>query len=196
MASHGTVSCWLDALKLGDQEAAQPLWEAYFQRLVALARAHLRGTPRRAADEEDVALSAFDSLCRAVEHGRFPRLDDRDDLWQVLYVITVRKACDLAGHEGRARRGGGRVTALGDLQEEGSAQIAGREPDPALAAQVAESCRHLLARLNNETLRAVALWKMEGYTNEEIATKLGCVRYTVDRKLRAIRDIWSREDPP
>jgi DNA-directed RNA polymerase specialized sigma24 family protein len=195
MASDGTVTCWIDALKDGDREAAQPLWETYFQRLVALARSHLRGTPRRAADEEDVALSAFDSLCRAVEQGRFPRLEDRDDLWQVLYVITVRKACDLAQHEGRARRGGGKVQDLGDLVAEGAIAVAAREPDPELAAQVAEECRRLLARLNNDTLRSVALWKMEGYTNEEIAAKLGCVRYTVDRKLKAIRDIWSSEEP-
>ena len=143
-----------------------------------------------------MALSAFDSLCRAIAGGRFPRLEGRDDLWQVLYVITARKACDLAEHEGRVRRGGGHVKTLGDLQEEGPVQVVSREPDPALAAQVAENCRRLLARLNNETLRAVALWKMEGYSNEEIAAKLGCVRYTVDRKLRAIRDIWSREEPP
>ena len=48
-------------------------------------------TCRRAADEEDVALSAFDSFCRGAEQGRFPQLDGRDDLWHLLVVITVRK---------------------------------------------------------------------------------------------------------
>jgi DNA-directed RNA polymerase specialized sigma24 family protein len=195
MASDGSVSCWIDALKQGDHAAAQPLWDAYFQRLVALARAHLRRAPRRMADEEDVALSAFDSACRAVERGRFPRLEDRDDLWQVLYVITVRKASDLAKHEGRSRRGGGHVRSLADPRLDGAAEAIGHEPTPELAAEIAEECRRLLGRLNNETLRAVALWKMEGFTNEEIAAKLGCVRYTVDRKLRAIRQLWSEETP-
>jgi hypothetical protein len=36
---------------------------------------------------------------------------------------------------------------------------------------------------------------MEGYTNGEIATKLGCVEQTVERKLRAIRDLWAKELP-
>ena len=43
---------------------------------------------------------------------------------------------------------------------------------------------------------AVAIWKMEGYTNREIAHKLDCVEQTVERKLRSIRRIWSREESP
>jgi hypothetical protein len=34
---------------------------------------------------------------------------------------------------------------------------------------------------------------MEGYTSGEIAARLGCVETTVERKLRAIRGIWSGE---
>jgi DNA-directed RNA polymerase specialized sigma24 family protein len=196
MASGGSITRWIGDLKAGDPAAAQRLWEAYFAKLVALARARLRGTPRRAADEEDVALSAFDSFCRAAGRGRFPRLDDRDDLWQLLVVITVRKAIDLAQHEGRAIRGGGRVLALSDLEGTGAEEVLGGEPSPELAVQVVEQFQRLLDRLGNETLRSVAMWKLEGYTNEEIAARLGCVRFTVDRKLRAIRRIWSGEEPP
>src|SRR5262245_41745629 len=116
MTSDGSVSQWIGLLKEGDRAAAQPLWEAYFQRLVALARAQLRNTPRRAADEEDIALSAFDSFCGRAEKGRFPRLEDRNDLWQVLSVITVRKAIDAMRREGRQARGGGRVHSLTDLE--------------------------------------------------------------------------------
>ncbi len=99
-----SITIWLKKLIAGDPAAAQPLWDVYFARLVALARARLRFVPRGAADEEDVALSAFDSFCKAVAAGRFPRLDDRDDLWQVLFVITTRKAIGLAHHETCAKR--------------------------------------------------------------------------------------------
>src|SRR5262245_43324907 len=64
MPSAGSVTHWLGLLRAGDHAAAQPLWERYFSRLVGLARAKLQGLPRRAADEEDVALSAFDSFSR------------------------------------------------------------------------------------------------------------------------------------
>jgi DNA-directed RNA polymerase specialized sigma24 family protein len=53
-----------------------------------------------------------------------------------------------------------------------------------------------LDRLGDEELRRVALWKMEGYTIEEIAGQLGCVSRTVDRRLRLIRDIWERDIGP
>lgn len=80
MSSDGSVTRWIDALQAGDRAAAQRLWERYFPRLVGLARARLQGAPRRAADEEDVALSAFDSFCRCAERGRFPDLVDRESL--------------------------------------------------------------------------------------------------------------------
>jgi DNA-directed RNA polymerase specialized sigma24 family protein len=44
--------------------------------------------------------------------------------------------------------------------------------------------------LNEPALRTVALWKMEGYTNLEIADRLACVETTVERKLQRIRKLW------
>jgi DNA-directed RNA polymerase specialized sigma24 family protein len=105
MASEGSVSRWIGPLKAGDPRAAQELWERYFQRLVGVARKRLRVRSPRAADEEDVALSAFHSLCRGAQQGRFPRLDDRDDLWRLLVLLTARKASHLVRDEGRQKRG-------------------------------------------------------------------------------------------
>src|SRR5262249_61707282 len=82
MPSHHSVSAWIEGLKAGDAAAAEELWQRYFGQLVALARRRLQGARVRAADGEDAALSAFDSFCRGAEQGRFPRLNDRDDLWQ------------------------------------------------------------------------------------------------------------------
>ena len=137
--------------------------------------------------------SAFDSFIRRAQRDEFPQLDDRDDLWQVLFVITVRKAIDQARREGRKVRGSGRVRSLADLAGFDAEQIEDLEATPAFAAQMTEECRRLLDLLDDETLRSVALWKMEGYTNAEIARKLGCVEQTVERKLQRIRRRWGRE---
>lgn len=193
----GSVSKLIAQLRKGQPEAAQKLWEAYFQRLVGLALHKLRGTPRRIADEQDVALSAMDSLFRGVERGRFPQLEDRTDLWRLLVVITTRKAADVANHERRQKRGGGLVQgesalrAVGD--EPGIEQIASREPTPDFVAQVDEEFNRLLQKLEDADLCSVAKWKLEGYTNAEIASRLNCVERTVERKLELIRNIWSRE---
>lgn len=197
--SSGSVTYWIGQLKAGDEQAAQKLWEGYFGRLVALARGKLRGAQKRHADEEDVALSAFDSFCRGAEKNRFPRLEDRDDLWQLLLMITARKAVDLRQHEKRQRRGGGAVPAGqgGASPEETDLlnQIVGKEPTPEFAAMVAEECQRLLAGLEDAELHQMALWKMEGYTNAEIAQRLGVVPRTVERKLRLIRSLlWSQGD--
>ena len=190
MASFGSVTDWVRRLESGDRTVAQKLWERYFQQLVRLARTKLGDTPRAAADEEDVALSAFASFCSGAERGRFPQLSDRHDLWRLLVVITARKAIDLAHHERRQKRSG---PATGNAAEAHLEQLVALEPTPEFAAQVAEECERLLRSLGNAGLRSVALWKMEGYTNGEIAGKLSCGLRSVERKLRLIRRTWERE---
>jgi DNA-directed RNA polymerase specialized sigma24 family protein len=195
-SGEGSIIKCLVLLKQGDRDAAQRIWQRYFHRLVGLARARPRAAQRRVADEEDVALSALDSFFRRAARGEFPRLDDRDDLWQLLFVLTVRKAANLGKHERRQSRGGGGVYLLSELEELEAREIAGGEPTPELAAEVADECRRLIGRLDDDTLRSVARLKMEGSTNSEIAAKLGCVESTVERKLRRIRNLWVDEVGP
>jgi DNA-directed RNA polymerase specialized sigma24 family protein len=192
-SEEGSITHCLGLLKRGDPQAAQAIWDRYFQRLVALARARLHSVHRRAADEEDVVLSALDSFFRRARRGQFPRLEDRDDLWQLLFVLTVRKAINLAKHERRRSRGSGQVGVLSELEGPDIEAVIGDVPTPELAAEVADECRRLLGALGDSTLRQVAIWKMEGYTNAEIAHRLGCVEHTVGRKLRSIREIWSED---
>jgi DNA-directed RNA polymerase specialized sigma24 family protein len=193
MDPEGSVTRWISQLKNGDRAAAEALWRAYFHRLVALARDRLRGTPRRAADEEDVALAAFDSFYRRAERGQFPKLEGRDDLWRLLFVITVRKAVDLTRREARQPGRGASGRSLGEQAELDLELLLGREPTPEFAALVADEYQRALDRLGDETLRTLAVWKMEGQTNAAIAARLGCVESTVQRKLQRIRDLWKRE---
>src|SRR5262249_51243437 len=156
MASDESVSHWLGLLQSdGDAAAAQRLWERYFHRLVGLARDKLQGQPRRAADEEAVALTAWASFGRAAEAGRSPRLADRHDLWRLLVTLTERKAYNLARDERRQKRGGGAVLGEAgllrpdDSSPAGLDQFAGREPTPAFAAEMAAGGRLLLGRLGH-----------------------------------------------
>jgi RNA polymerase sigma factor (sigma-70 family) len=194
MSSDASVTHWIDEFRRGDRTAAQQLWERYFHRLVRLARQQLPNRLLRAADEEDVALSAFHSFCRGVEAGRYPQLADRDDLWRLLVVITAHKAIHLARDAQRQKRGGPLASVAADDAEEGHlSQVIGREPTPEFAAQIAEEFQQLLDQLGDPGLRQIAVWKMEGYTNVEIAAKLDCAPRTVERKLQLIRNCWGGE---
>ena len=202
--SQGSVTGWIGELAGGEaDEAARRLWERYFDQLVRVARDRLRAAPRGPADAEDAALSAFDSLCRGVAAGRFPRLAGRDDLWRLLVTLTARKASDQREREACQKRGGGqlvRESELGNPSPEDEAggldQFPGAEPTPEFVSLMAEEVRRLFGLLPNESLRLVALLKMEGYTAEEVATRLDYSARSVRRKLEVIRTLWIPEGSP
>jgi DNA-directed RNA polymerase specialized sigma24 family protein len=188
MAAEDSVTCWLTLLKAGDERAAQNLWDRYFPQLIHLAQARLTGIRGPEANPEDVAVSVLATVLRRTRDGCFPRLADRTNLWKLLVVITARKAATVAGKVLRRPAG----------SSEGLEEIIGTDPTPEFAAQVAEEYRLLLERLPDDSrkLRAVANWKMEGYTNEEIAGKLGRSVARVEHRLQQIRHYWdsTRQD--
>ena len=194
------ITQWIGGLAEGDEQAAQAIWQRYFERLMRLAERKLQGLPRRIADEEDVALSAMHSFFRGAAAGRFPRLEDREDLWKLLVTITCRKAVKQARRQRAQKRGGGYVRGnsafLKSRAEEpvgGIEQVLGSQPTPDLACMMADTCSVLLKLLRDDTLRSIALHRMEGYSNEEIADKLGCTVRTVERRLARIRHRWQQE---
>jgi len=197
MALEGSITHCLHLLREGDAQAVRLIWERYFPRLVEQARLTLAAAARRASDEEDVALSAIDRFCRAAQQGRYPDLADRDGLWRLLLRITTRRAVDLIRREQRQRRGGGaeRHAAAGSGEDSARLSlVAGQEPSPAFAAEMAEACRGLLEGLPDTELRTLAMAKLEGHGNEEIACCLGCSLRTVERRLHLIREIWRAEE--
>ena len=196
MNNDDSVTLWIERLQDGDEAAAQELWNRYFSQLVRLAAAKLPRTVRRDFDEEDVALSAFDTLCRGLRQGKIPRLDDRNNLWLLLVVITSRKAAYRMRGATAQKRGGGRVlgeSAYGcgdDSLPRGIEQTLGREPTADFTAEVADELDRLLALLPDNNMRELALAKLEGCTNAEAAAQLDCGLRTVERRLQLIRRIW------
>ena len=196
------VTQWIDQLKEGDSVAAEKLWQRYFEQMVQFARRRLEGAGRAAADEEDVALSAFKSFCLGAREGRFPRLGDRNSLWSLLVAITAHKSTDLIRRENRKKRGG---TGMKASSRDGShramsavqlSNIIQQQPTPEFAAQIGEQFKLLLARLDradDPDLMQIAQAKMLGESTTEVAQQLGCVRRTVERKILLIRRIWEQQ---
>lgn len=191
------VTQWLGGLNAGDQRAAEQLWQAYFERLVRVARRRLDPGGARHSDEEDAALSAMHSFYRGARDGRYARLADRDQLWRLLVTITLHKVARQQRDARRQKRGGGRTRGesafLGESDghaERGIEQVMASEPTAETAALLAENFHRMMGRLDDDSLKRVAQLKLEGHTNEEIAAQLDCTVRSVERKLQRIRGRW------
>ncbi len=196
MDTRGSVTKWIDGLKDDDPDAIAQIWKRYGSQLLRIAQSRLGATRKRVADEEDIAMIAFENFCRGVRAGRFEKMNDRGDLWQVLAMLTIRKAID---HQRREIRRGERgesvfVNPLGDESaQDGILRVSDDELSPDLAVLAIEQCDRLLQSLGDETLQQIARLKMQGFNNEDIAEQIGCVTRTVERKLGVIRSKWEAE---
>lgn len=196
-----SVTTWIKRIQSDDPVAAQHLWQRYVNRLITLARARL-GRIRRVADEEDIVIVAFEKFLRAAKERRFPKLDDRNDLWQILVIMTEQAAVDEVRHQLASKRGGGEVrgesalghgTAPGETGHVGLNDVPGREPTPEFAALTMERYRELLDALKSDELRDIAVAKMDGHSNLAIAELFDLSPRSVERKLNLIRTIWLAE---
>jgi DNA-directed RNA polymerase specialized sigma24 family protein len=190
--SVGSISLAFAKLRGGDPDAVRQLWERFFPRLMALAHSTLAGRPQRMADADDAVQSAFLSFWQKAAQGDFGPSLDRNDLWNVLGIITVRKARKQTRREIAQKRGGGQVLGEADLYGPQGETLALEELAATVPAQEFDlHCEELLRSLDEE-LRTFALLRLFGYLNREIANLLRCTERKVERKLQVIRMQWER----
>ena len=189
---------WLPALQRGDEQAAEKLWQEYFVKIVRLAKRRMEGLRLRAADEEDVALSAMNSFCRMAKNREEPIVDS-NELWRLLATIVKRKVNKERQRQFAEKRQEYRLVGESGISpnkdnekkegEGGLAQFSGREPSPELALELAETWERILELPDAEKL---VLLKNDGYSNSEIAEKMGCSTRTVQREIEKIRKEWEK----
>ena len=196
MTDDHSISVLLLQLEQDPNNVAGELWSRFIERLIRAADRYLRNLPRRMVDEEDIALSAFASFVKGAAEGRFQRLKNRDDLWQVLAMLAERKAIAAYRREHAEKRGGGLVrgeSVFAKMLAESSA-IAGidqiGDPKPQVLDAITTTVREKLEGLGDDLLTKIAMLKLEGYTNAEIAAQQSIALRSVERKLQLIRDKW------
>ena len=179
----GSVSILFQQIRAGDAAAVARLWDRFRLRLRALAEQALSGRWKRMADAEDALQSAFISFWQRAERGDFGDEMTRDDLWNVLGTITVRKALRQQRRESAQKRGGGRVRDEADPHE-----VASSANSPEFDVVCAE-----MLELLEPDLRSYALLRLMGHKNREIADQFSCTERKVERKLQLIRAVWDEE---
>ncbi len=189
-----SITQWLNQARDGDDYARQQLWVRYYERLIRLARNRLAAGNRRVSDEEDVVAQAFNAFFRALDSGKLEQLGDRDGIWRLLVVITENKANDLYRNQNRQKRGGGQIrghSAFIDAAGDGDRFNEIPDPSPEFTEAFGLAVNEMLNSLKPE-LQQVALRKMQGYTNKELAQELGCLEESVRRKVLLIRSNWTK----
>lgn len=188
----GSITRWLNNLRAGQSQAAAPIWRRYQAKLVSLASQQLEANPDRAVDGEDVVQSSFRNVCLAVQNGKYPDIDNREDLWGLLYIATVNRVRQHYRELKAVKRShiSSRQTLkpsiLEDLQS------------PFAEAQMADLLEYLLRELDLEDpshlLRKIALLYLDDHSASSIAKLLQKRKTNILISLRLIRSIWQEHN--
>jgi RNA polymerase sigma factor (sigma-70 family) len=178
--------------------AACLVWEYYFRDLLTLASRNLGRRVRHKVDPEDLLQSVYASVCRRHQRCGY-ELYDRDDFWRLLVTVTLNKVRNAAKWHLRAKRNVGREVTLaasgGESGEVAGASLPDLGPTPDEAVALAEELEQRIHSLEDPLLVQVALKKLEGLTNKEVAEELNYTERTIERKLDKIRRKWSDPCP-
>ena len=189
-----SVSEWIAGMKAGDAHCVTSLWDRYFERICQLADRKLEGATRSVVDEQDLAVGAMRAIWEGAREGRFQRLENRDDLWQLLVVITSRKAANVHRHQSVRREKFRKWSDFYPSLALEFTELIESPPTESLIDQIPLSCNDLLSKLDDRH-REIALMRLAGHSNVEIADQLDCSVATIERCLRSIRVLWSEFDP-
>jgi len=188
---------WIDDLAHNDPSAQERIWALFARRVTKQAKSNLAGVQCRESDEEDVAARVLNSLFQRIADGRQTPPKNREELWKLLVGMTRNKSAEAARHKLAQKRGQGRVRGesafkvRGDDSSDhgGIHNVADPASDPKTAFEEAQQLTGILASLNDSQLRQIALLKMAGHTDQEIAELIGCSLRTVERRTAEIRDL-------
>lgn len=165
-------------VRAGDNAAAELIYTQYAHRVIGLARSRLSSLIKQKEDPDDVAQSVFKSFFRAQQAGNL-NLQDREGLWKILFVITLRKCARRAEHYHAQCR---------DARKEAEFQdgVAG-ESTPEEAVLLTETVEEVLRDLH-ERERPILVLALNGQSPEAISTQIGRTERTVYRVLKRVRE--------
>lgn len=200
MSSGGSFTKLIGPFKDGDEQALEMLRQRCWPILVSLAHKKLGGGRRGAMEDEDVAQEAFWGFYRSFKAGKVPHLENRQQLFAVLTIITARKAANRfpRGKKAKQVRVDGE-SALKYLAGEGEssmpdglAQVVDSAFGPAEKASLKDFYSHFINALP-EDLREIAERWLAGCSNRDIADATGWSVQTIRQKIKQrILPKWQR----
>lgn len=197
----GDVSLSLHSVTLlqrwreGDERAADQLFEAYIDGLLAYVRRRMSPALARRVDAEDVVQSVYRSFFTRARDGQFV-IERSGDLWRLLLGISFNKLQSQVEHHTAAKRSFRKEShpaALGDRGDGGFSPPASGPPPEELLA-VSEELERLISSLPLRH-RDILERRLRGESIPDIAVAAGRSERSIRRVLNACReDLAARFD--
>lgn len=166
----------------GDEAAAAELYERYAWRLYSLAAVHMGAKLRRRLAPDDIVQSAFRTFFRRADQWKLQH-DRAGAIWHLLVRITLNKIRSKGVFYAAQRRDSTAEVQLGE--DEFDLAVVAHEPTPEEATELAELIESTLDGMGDTDAKTLEL-ALQGFTASEIASQIGCSRWTVRRLLDRI----------
>lgn len=175
-------------LRSGDEFAASEVYHRYAKRVFGFVEKQMADRLRAQVQPEDLVQSVFKSVFRGISSGDY-NAPAGGTLWHLMAIVAVHKVRRNARRHSALKRGANRTSSLDavdyfDLPDDCAPE--------AFELAIRESIEGL-----KEFEQQVVLHRVQGFTVEEIATKLERSRRSVERTLQGIRSKmleWLEDD--
>jgi RNA polymerase sigma factor (sigma-70 family) len=191
--AHDGDATLFQGLQRGDDSAVGEFCRRYGPLLERLAERRLTVPLRRRIGADDVAQSVCRTFVRRAGQGEF-EITDGGGLWGLLCAIALTKIREQTRFHLRQKRTLREEQHLDSVNAAGDRKLpesAGFEPTPDEAAEVADTFDRLVEQFDDEERKIIEL-KLQDFTLEEIAGRMGCSERTVRRFMKRVQERLSR----
>lgn len=186
----GSITQWLKLLQVGERDAARQIWNRLYPKLLKTASRHFRRNSDPATSAEDIVQSSFRNVFQGVIGGKHPRLANRDELWNLLFVSAINR---IRSHY-RALNAQKRPVYHREPLEALDESLLAELMNPEALVDLSDFVEYLFRRLDQEDpsgeLRRIASMHLDGHSSAWIAKTLRQRKYKVLQKIHWIRILW------
>lgn len=163
----------------GDESAASEVYDRYAKRVFGLVHQQMADRLRAQVQPEDIVQSVFKSLFRGINQGNYDA-PAGGSLWQLMAIVAVHKVRRNARIRSAKKRDSSRTRSLSAMEDFDIADAGSPEEFESAIREAIEDLK--------ENEQALVLLRVQGYSVEEIASKLDRSRRSVERTLHHIRE--------
>lgn len=171
----------------GNERAFEAIFERYGDKLIKVAGKRISERLASRIEAEDVVQSVFRTFFGRVQEHRFT-FQHADDLWKLLVSMTLNKLRNKVDFHTAAKRDVDAEQPLGGGTSSFPSAFdpTGQEPSPEAVVAFLDLLENFMKDLRPQD-RRILEYRLQGWTQDEIAREVCCTERTVRRVIDRIR---------